>query len=137
MKKIASLFLILTSLYSSAQIDYGEQGLIPTDSCSFENYCQRMLIDTSNTNNDWVIGSTNKPFFGQANSLPNAIMTDSLNPYSSNNLSYFDLGFNAWDGSGFPMNMYIQFEHKYETDTLIDGGYITVSHDSGQTWQTY
>lgn len=134
MKKLATLFFLLTSLFSSAQIDYGLQGLIPTDSCGLENSCQRMSIDTLNINNNWVIGSTTKPFFGQANSLPNAIMTDSLNPYSSNNFSFFDLTFNAWDNSGFPMNMYIQFDHKFETDTLVDGGFITVSYDSGQTW---
>lgn len=134
MKKLATLFFVLTSLYSSAQIDYGLQGLIPTDSCDLDNSCQRMSIDTLNINNNWVIGSTIKPFFGQANSLPNAIMTDSINPYSSNNWSFFDLTFNAWDGSGLPMNMYIQFDHKFETDTLVDGGFITVSYDSGQTW---
>lgn len=135
MKKLSTLFLVLTSLYSSAQIEYGWYGLEPQDSCNFDVSWSRLSVDTLNVNNDWEIGSTNKSFFGQANSLPNAIMTDSLNSYSPNNLSYFDLGFNAWDGSGFPMNMYIQFEHKYETDTLVDGGYITVSHDSGQTWQ--
>lgn len=136
MKKLATLFLVLTSLYSSAQLNYGLQGLIPTDSNNFEYTALKINFDTSNVNNDWVIGSTIKPFFGQANSLPNAIMTDSLNPYSSNNLSYFDIGFNNNMGAfyGFPYNMYFQFDHKYESDTLIDGGYITLSYDSGQTW---
>lgn len=136
MKKLATIIFLLTSIYSIAQIDYGQQGLVPTDSNNFENISLKINIDTTNSSNDWIIGSTNKPFFGQANSLPNAIMTDSLSPYSSNNLSYFDIGFSAWNtGFGFPMNLYMQFDHKYETDTLIDGGFITVSHDSGQTWE--
>jgi hypothetical protein len=134
MKKIITLLFITISLNSFSQIDPGWNGLQPKDSCNFETNNQRLVIDTSNVNNDWVIGSTNKLFFGQANSLPNAIMTDSMNSYSPNNWSYFDLNFSAWDGSGFPFNMYIQFDHKYETDSLIDGGFITVSHDSGQTW---
>ncbi len=133
MKQILTCFFIVISIHSFAQIITGD-GLFPTDSCNFESPNLRLFIDTSNANNDWVISSTNKPFFGQVNSLPNAIMTDSVNPYTPANLSYFDLNFGAWDGAGFPFNMYIQFDHKYETDTLIDGGFITVSHDSGQTW---
>jgi len=133
MKRILPFLFITISIHSFAQIIPG-YGLFITDSCNFENPNLRLVIDTSNVNNDWVISSTNKPFFGQANSLPNAIMTDSVNPYTPTNLSYFDLNFSAWDGAGFPFNMYIQFDHKYETDTLIDGGFITVSHDSGQTW---
>lgn len=134
MKKIITLLLLVSSLSSFSQIVPGWYGLQPNDTCNFENKCERLAIDSLNTNNDWEIGSTNKSFFGQTNSLPNAIMTDTMSSYSINNLSYFDLSFSAWDGSGFPYNMYIQFDHKYESDTLIDGGFITVSHDSGQTW---
>lgn len=137
MKKIIILlFIFNSSFYSNAQLNYGEQGLIPTDSNNFEYTALKISLDATNINNNWTIGSTIKPFFGQTNSLPNAIMTDTLNPYSSNNLSYFDIGFNQNMGAsyGFPYNMYFQFDHKYETDTLIDGGYITLSYDSGQTW---
>lgn len=134
MKQLATFLLIILSIHSFSQIDYGLTGLIPEDSCNFEIQNPRLIIDTSNSNNDWVIGSTNKSYFGQAQSLPNAIMTDSLNSYSSNNLSYFDLGFNVNTDNWIFMNFYIQFDHKFETDTLIDGGFITVSYDSGQTW---
>lgn len=135
MKKILVLLLVLISLSSNAQLNYGLQGLLPNDSNNFEYTGLKINIDTTNVNNDWTIGSTMKPFFGQANSFPNAIMTDSLNPYSSNNLSYFDVGVNqnTFSGYGFPYNLYFQFDHKYETDSLIDGGYITLSYDSGQT----
>ncbi|MCB0402495.1 MAG: T9SS type A sorting domain-containing protein [Flavobacteriales bacterium] len=134
MKTLSFFLLFMLSFTSFGQIDYGWYGLQPKDSCNFEVNCTRLTIDTFNTSNDWQIGSSNKPFFGQTLSLPNAIMTDTVNPYSSSNLSIFDLHFGAWDGSGFPYNMYIKFDHKYETDSLIDGGYITVSHDSGQSF---
>lgn len=135
MKTFLLILITTISLNSYSQFNPW-YGAIPHEYCDFDtNHSQRLVIDYLNSNNDWVIGSTNKPFFGSSNSLPNAIMTDSLNPYSINNLSYFDLTFSAWDGSGFPFNMYIQFDHKYETDSLIDGGFITTSHDSGQTWQ--
>lgn len=133
MKKFTlSILLLVLSSSLFSQIDPGLNGLQPQDSSDFSTNWPRLSIDTQNVNNDWVVGNTNKPFFLQANSLPNAIMTDSVNPYSNSNLSYFDIGINR---NHFYFNMYIQFDHKYETDTLIDGGYITVSHDSGQTWQ--
>jgi type IX secretion system substrate protein len=136
--KTILLFLSIGIFFNSfSQINPG-YGMIHHESCDFDfdiTPWKRLFVDTTNTNNDWAVGSTSKPFFGSSSSLPNAIMTDTLNPYSSNNLSYFDLTFKAWDNSGFPYNMYIQFDHKYETDTLIDGGFITTSHDSGQTWQ--
>jgi len=135
MKYSFGFCFLFVSVFCFAQINPGQSILFPTDTCNFNSTWSRLNIDTNNLNNEWVIGSTNKPFFGQASSLPNAIMTDTANPYSSSNLSYFEIGFSAWDGSGFGYNMYLSFDHKYETDTLIDGGYITVSHDSGQTWQ--
>ncbi|PCJ27190.1 MAG: hypothetical protein COA97_04270 [Flavobacteriales bacterium] len=134
MKKLFTFFFLVISLNSFSQFFPGYTPMPPADSCNFENTCARLTIDTTNANNNWVIGSTNKSFFGQANSLPNAIMTDSLTPYSSNNWSYFDLGFNMTKDWWMTFNIYIKFDHKYETDTLIDGGYITVSYDSGQTW---
>lgn len=134
MNKILTVILFFFSSSLFSQIELGYQGLIPIHIISFEDPSKEVVIDTTNQQNNWVIGSTNKTFFGQANSLPNAIMTDSVNSYSPNNHSYFDLGFRAWDNSGFPFNMYIQFDHKYETDSLIDGGFITVSYDTGQTW---
>lgn len=133
MKKFTlSILLLVLSSALFSQIDPGLNGLQPQSSSDFSTNWPRLSIDTQNVNNDWVVGNTNKPFFMQATSLPNAIMTDSVNPYSNSNLSYFDIGINR---NHFYFNMYIQFDHKYETDTLIDGGYITVSHDSGQTWQ--
>ncbi len=135
MKYLSVLCFLFISFFCFSQINPGYSYYYQTDTCSFDSTWNRLNIDTNNPNNDWVIGSTNKPFFGQASSLPNAIMTDTTLAYSSSNLSYFEIGFSNQDGSGFGYNMYLSFDHKYETDTLIDGGYITVSHDSGQTWQ--
>lgn len=135
MKYLHLICCLFITSFCFSQINPGNSSYQQTDSCNFSSTWSRLNIDTNNPNNDWVIGSTNKSFFGQANSLPNAIMTDTANAYSPSNLSFFEIGFSTWDGSGFGYNMYLTFDHKYETDTLIDGGYITVSHDSGQTWQ--
>ncbi len=61
-------------------------------------------------------------------------MTDSLNPYPENNYSYFDIKIGIFNNDDFSYNNFIEFHHKYDTDSLLDGCYITVSTDSGKTW---
>jgi hypothetical protein len=85
--------------------------------------------------NIWQTGPPQKPLFNQAYSVPNAMITDTLNFYPANNHSSFDLyigGFNTnWS---YFYDLFISFRHKFDTDTLRDGGYITVSWDHGQSW---
>ena len=90
-----------------------------------------MVLDTSIAGNIWQIGSTSKPFFNPAHSPTKAIMTDTLNVYPPNNQSYFDLHI----GTMCPFNPVITFWHKYQTDSLKDGGYLEVSYDNGITWK--
>jgi hypothetical protein len=59
-----------------------------------------------------------------------------MNVYPINNLSSFELmvgDFNT-GGSYSGGEVFIDFRHKYDSDSLLDGGYITVSWDNGQTW---
>ncbi|TNE56293.1 MAG: T9SS type A sorting domain-containing protein [Bacteroidetes bacterium] len=97
------------------------------EDCSFEDSCQ--LIEMNNEEgNLWQIGRSNKEFFGfEAQS--NAIMTDSTRVYDTMNHSYFDLHLDPWIG-----DMLLTFRHKFQTDSLNDGGYIEVSRDNGNTW---
>jgi hypothetical protein len=105
---------------------------MPIDSCKFENgICSEITI-SNDTQNIFQIGTPHKLFFGNSYSQPNAIMTDSVYSYKKNNFSYFDYKFNfVRSGSGF----HLSFRHKYETDSLKDGGYILFSNDTGVTWQ--
>jgi hypothetical protein len=87
------------------------------------------------TQNIWQIGAPHKTFFNAAYTLPNAIVTDTMNDYPVNNLSTFELivgNFNTDDY--YEGDLFIDFRHKYDSDTLHDGGYITVSWNNGQTW---
>ena len=34
----------------------------------------------------------------------------------------------------YPYDIFIEIKHKFDTDTLKDGGFITVSYDEGLTW---
>jgi len=90
-------------------------------------------IDTSNQNL-WQIGKPQKTIFSSAYSIPNAILTDTINDYPINNYSYFDLYAGFFNFPFFSMIMIIDFWHKYDSDTLKDGGYITVSWDKGLSW---
>jgi len=60
-----------------------------------------------------------------------SILTDSTVAYDTSNTSYFELE--------IPLIAHINeltFYHKYQTDSLLDGGYIEISYDSGANWKT-
>jgi hypothetical protein len=105
---------------------------------NFEEPSPYIHINPS-SQNIWQTGTPQKTFFNSAYSIPNAIVTDTMNFYPDNNISSFDLyvgGFNMgglW-GWYYPYDIFIDFRHKFDTDTLMDGGYITVSWDKGLTW---
>ncbi|MCH8330026.1 MAG: T9SS type A sorting domain-containing protein [Bacteroidetes bacterium] len=102
---------------------------------SFENNSELIRIDTSDTNNIWQIGIPQKQYLNTAYSPQFAIVTDTINPYPNNNLSKFELTIEAtiqgWGQGAIPI---LQFYHRYDTDSLQDGGYIEVSYDGGLTW---
>ncbi|MBI9068194.1 MAG: T9SS type A sorting domain-containing protein [Salinivirgaceae bacterium] len=82
------------------------------------------------TTNIWQIGEPSKLTFTESYSLPNAIVTDTLNAYPANNHSWFDLQITSDDFGYYYVG--IEFLHKINSDTLCDGGYITVSYDNGE-----
>ncbi len=91
-------------------------------------------INTS-PQNIWQIGKPHKILFDSAYSKPNCIITDTINFYPINCNSSFILSLhtdccgNSWDGK--PV---LKFKHKFNTDSLHDGGFIEVSFNSGITW---
>ncbi len=106
------------------------------DTIIFENLCNYLSIDTS-AQNIWEIGTPSQYFLDSAYTFDKAIMTDTNDFYPINNVSYFDLIF---DFGQFPFYYHqynswgLSFKHKFDTDTLKDGGFITVSFDNGSSW---
>jgi hypothetical protein len=94
----------------------------------------RIKIDTSNPTNIWQIGKPDKQVFKSAYSVPNAIVTDSVNPYPINNNSIFDLGIQIPDLPAFLDFIGIDFYYKMDSDTITDFGEIQYSQDTGKTW---
>lgn len=126
-KNILICFLLLI-----LKVGIAQNMIIGGDSSTIENNSSFIHIDTS-SGNDWQIGLSQKMFFGTAYSTPYAIMTDTLLPYTVNNSSTFIVEFT--DSYLQLGDAYIGFWHKYETDSLKDGGYVEISVDSGASWQ--
>lgn len=103
------------------------------DTIDFESPYEFIEIDTL-SQHIWHIGEPDKIFFHESFRGSNAILTDTVNPYPVNADAYFDLHIGAFNNPDFPYNIGIAFKHKFDTDTLRDGGFISVSYDEGATW---
>jgi hypothetical protein len=84
------------------------------------------------TNNVWQIGPPQKTIFNAASSVPNVIVTDTINPIPLNNTSRFSF---TLDNGNFSQGVLaIQWKQKLDMDPGREGGIIEYSLDSGQTW---
>lgn len=115
-------------LYSLAAMLFSSFAFAQIDTVNFETQSPWVQTDTT-TGNIWQVGKPNKLIFDSAYSAPNAIVTDTLLSYPVNNTSRFTLGFQLYGGQP-----YIEFKHRFDTDSLKDGGFVEISNDSGNTW---
>lgn len=122
MKRILTILTLLISIVTFGQNEPLYFNFDTTES---------VYIDTTLANNLWQIGKPQKTYFNSSYSFPNAIMTDTINSYSINNISEFTIKTPTYMGGWGGIVM--DFKHKYDTDSLIDGGTILVSED-GSTW---
>jgi len=143
MKKL--LLIISLSLFTSflsAQLPMGYFESISFDPPSpvyiSINVTDTILqIDTSFVGNIWQIGKPQKTIFDSAYSYPNAIVTDTINNYPPNNLSAFNFKIfdPAWMSLTDPTScVEFSFMHKFDTDSLKDGGYVEISYNNRITW---
>lgn len=127
MKRRTYLLLLLLACWSGLMGQYSFFSFF-----NFETVNPILTIDTT-TNNIWQIGHPGKATFTGAFSAPNAIVTDTIYGYPLGNKSSFTITIlnpNWWCGSPSVLS----FWHKYDTDTMKDGGYIEVSYDGGNVW---
>jgi hypothetical protein len=93
----------------------------------------RVIIDTSYLNNVWQIGQPQKSLFNISYSIPNSIITDTVDPYPINNTSVFYLGTGGdWFIDSHTLSL--NFLYRIDSDSLNDFGRIEFSLDTGQTW---
>lgn len=116
---------------SFGQIDF-EHSQIP----SFPPNSVQLYRDTiENPFCTWQIGKPQKTIFTAAESLPNAIVTDTLHPYPTNDTSSFIISQVAWFGwRNHIHDAFLYASYMVNSDSLIDYGTIEVSIDNGQHW---
>ena len=129
MKRVILISLFIQILLKSySQIGWGE--------INFDDNIDlfRITIDTTLPNNIWQIGSPHKSFFTSSYSIPNAIITDTLNSYPANNKSVFYFR-TSGDYNTDSHDAVLDFWYKMDCDTLNDFGKVDISLDTGLTWQ--
>lgn len=98
-------------------------------------YSYSLYKDTiSNPNNIWQIGAPQKVNFTSAKSLPNAIVTDTVNTYPVNDTSTFILEHRVDLGAFMPCFFELRGWYSVDSDTLTDYGLIELSADGGASW---
>lgn len=92
------------------------------------NYSKYVFFDTTSINNIWQVGIPQKELFTNSYSYSNVLITDTINNYPKNNISRVIVKFRV------PIlyykcvpELYFGFHHKYDTDTMKDGGMIEIS----------
>jgi hypothetical protein len=134
MKKLISILIFMSFiLICHSQVDWG---YITFDDTTWNNY---IFIDTVNyPNNIWQVGKPDKNNFNQAYSIPNAIVTDTINSYPVNDTSVFYIRYVTPDSApGSWFQTFLSFRYKIDTDDNSDYGKIEFSPDNGITWIDY
>jgi Secretion system C-terminal sorting domain len=90
--------------------------------------CISLVGDSTNI---WQVGPPQKIIFDASATLPNAILTDTVNPYPPNNTSSFQFTYVPWTTWGV---LALQWKQKLDMDQGLDGGKVEYSIDAGTTW---
>ncbi|MCB9065120.1 MAG: T9SS type A sorting domain-containing protein [Chitinophagales bacterium] len=126
-----SIFILLTFFCCFAYDSSAQWSLYQAFEYPRDKFSDRFIFDTTHHNNSWQIGRPQKSIFDSAYSKPNAIVTDTVNPYPTNDTSVFvvkcvkDLQHRAVLGFGFHYRLHIDSG---------DYGKVEVSGDGGVNW---
>lgn len=82
--------------------------------------------------NIWQVGKPQKMIFDSAATLPNVIITDTLNYIPSNNTSRFTFSIDpSWGNYGI---LAIRWKQKLDYEKKHSGGIVEYSSDTGKSW---
>ncbi|MEN8157265.1 MAG: T9SS type A sorting domain-containing protein [Bacteroidota bacterium] len=131
MKKI----LLLISLTLSSEAILAQYAITGLSFDNLEIVQKIVFIDTvSNPDNSWQVGSPKKDHLSSARSLPNVIITDTINYYPVNDSSAFTFWHIADLGLTSPHTAYLSGYYKVDSDSIYDFGKIEYSPDNGNQW---
>jgi len=130
MKRIIIVLFLFNSGYIYSQTNCDNYCLTFDDTlCS-----NHLFIDTANAPlNIWQIGRPQKSSLDTSIFNSNVIITDTTNPYPTNNYSVFVIRNQATAGDIYGCKMF-QGGYHVGTDSLKDFGKIEFSPDNGSTW---
>jgi hypothetical protein len=135
MKRLYSALLLSCCCVSGFSQNYYSIYINTTEVLAFDNPADTQYVypDSTQANNLWQIGPAQKPILnGTFLSPPNVIVTDTIVSYPANNQSSFTVKLLV--SNNYYDFLETHFDYKLDTDTLLDGGMIEVSRDSGLTW---
>jgi hypothetical protein len=126
MKKILTILLTLLAINAHAQYYWNESFEAPND-----GYRSHFIMDTTHSNNKWQIGRPHKVVFDSASaySMPNVIVTDTLNPFPANDTSVFIIQHYYTSTHALTLD----FMYKLDIDTGINAT-LEISGDRGLNW---
>lgn len=129
MKKIYLTIVLLVFVVRNSTAQFYTQYFDGADTLFYNSIIVELDPDSSNV---WQIGAPQKIIFDSAATQPNAIVTDTINFYPTNDTSRFiakvNLNFGNWGIFA------LQWKQKLDMDTTFDGGIIEYSTDTGNTW---
>lgn len=128
-KTVFSLFLVFFSQIAAGQSVRYTQYFDGADT----NWNTSVFVhyDTG-TENVWQVGPLQKSVFDSAATMPNALVTDTINTYPGGKASSFHFGFKTSRLSGYVNGF--RWMQKLDMDFGHDGGVVEYSLDTGQTW---
>lgn len=130
MKKNLLLALLISFQAAASYSQYYTQYFDGLDS----NLLEAILVYPDTNNYDvWQFGTPQKTYFESASTVPDVLITDTINYYpdSVSTYAWFQVPQDAlWAGG-----LAIQWVQKIDLDTNKDGAFVEFSSDSGVTWQ--
>jgi len=130
---LVTVFMVVASVHGQHQAnDYyitfeNHPPMTPSD--------HHISIDTtSNADNIWQIGKPQKSVFTSAVTIPNVIVTDTINTYPINDTSRFIISYKVNQGTIAGYEGSLNLDYYVDSDTLNDYGIIEYSQDTGATW---
>lgn len=124
---ITTLLALLLSQFCLGQQLDTFYGLFRQHYFNFEDSIQNNKLEIDG--NIWAIGRPSKSGFDSAFSPVRALVTDTMNTYPVN-----ADGTVAFKVNPHLMNILVEFTHRFDTDTLKDGGMVEISYDLGNSW---
>jgi len=127
---ISSLLLCLLVSPLSAQFNQLEN----FDGTINEVESIKIILDSTDQDSIWEIGTPSTNFFDAAYSEPNALVTNLDGSYEGESSFSFTVALSSVFMYSFPYSQ-LSFFHKTHMEYGLDGGVIEASYDGGETWQ--